>query len=158
METNKNVKFKLADITLPNGILRVDKIISPLKTDFTLGHYALPEIVKEITRKTIRVQNNDAYIINNGNYQLAMISLNGWHNLAFTATKGLHPVSENSTLISAKDNFEGEKIFITLQLWKKGEKAFTAKELSPVKSVKIAEDKNSVEVIFNDGSVKKVVF
>jgi len=158
METNKNVKFKLADITLPNGILRVDKIISPLKTDFTLGHYALAQLDKEITRKTVRVQNKDAYILNNGDYQLAMISLNGWKDLAFTATKGLHPVSENSTLISAKDSFEGEKIFVTLQLWKKGKKAFTAKELSPVKTVKIAEDRNSVEVFFSDGSTKTVLF
>jgi len=35
LETNRDIKFKLADIPLPNGILRVDKVISPLFFTFS---------------------------------------------------------------------------------------------------------------------------
>jgi hypothetical protein len=47
---------------------------------------------------------------------------------------------------------------VTLMLWKKGDKQFSKKELTPVKSVKIADDKNSVIVTFADKSVKTVKF
>ena len=158
LETNRYIKLKLADIPLPNGILRVDKVISPVKTDFTLGHYSLPLLDQEIVKKVEKTKKGNAYIINNGSYRLAMIPLGGWDNLAFVSTENLHPVSKKSSLISAKANISGEKIFITLQLWKKGKKDFTSKELHPVKSAKIADDKNSVEIVFQDGSAKTVNF
>lgn len=158
LETNHEIKFKLADITLPNGILRVDKVISPVRTEFVLGHYSLPELSKPITRKVEKTDKNDAYIISNGQYQLAMISLAGWEHLYFTNAVGLHPISENSSLINAKSNFDGEKIFITLQLWKKGEKPFTKEELSPVKEVKVADDKSKVQILFQNGTTKTIEF
>lgn len=154
LETNRNIKFKLADIPLPNGILRVDKVISPIKTDFLLGHYSLPERNKPIEKKVQKINGKNAYIINNGEYQLAMISLEGWNELSFTDASGLYPVSENCSLINAKDNFSGEKIFVTLQLWKKGNKSFSKKELSPVKRVTISEDKNKIEIFFANGTYK----
>jgi hypothetical protein len=52
----------------------------------------------------------------------------------------------------------GEHIMVTLHLWKKGEKPFNKKELSPVKSIKVSEDQSSVEVVFTDNTIKKVVF
>ena len=151
-----DVKFKLADIPLPNGILRIDKITAPQKTDFTLGHYSLPELESKIEKSKLTVQGKEAYILNNGKDQLAMINLSGWDGLAFTAAEGLHPVAAKSSLINAKANFEGEKIFITLQLWKKGKKAFTKKELSPIKSFKVATDQSGVELVLRDGTIKNV--
>ena len=53
---------------------------------------------------------------------------------------------------------EKENVMVTLMLWKKGKKAFTKKELNPVKSVKIAEDNSSVTITMSDGSVKEVTF
>jgi len=105
-----------------------------------------------------KTKNGKAYIINNGSYLLAMISLGGWDDLDFVATENLNPVSQKSSLISAKANTAEEKIFITLQLWKKGKTDFTSKEVHPVKRIKIAQDKNSVEVVFQDGSAKTVNF
>lgn len=158
LETNRNIKLKLADIPLANGILRVDKVISPVKTDFTLGHYSLPVLDEEIKKQIKKTKNGDTYTINNGAYSLAMISLGGWDKLDFTATENLHPVSKKSSLINAKVKTSDEKILITLQLWKKGKEDFTSKELNPVKSVKITDDKNSVEVVLQDGSTKTVNF
>lgn len=158
LETNSDIKLKLADIPLPNGILRVDKVVSPVRTDLTLGHYALPLLDQKIVKKVKKTKGGNAYLISNGEYHLAMISLNGWDKMDFVDTENLHPVSEKSSLISAKSNVSEEEIFVTLQLWKKGKKDFTNKELQPVKSVKITDDKNNVEVMFQDGTTKTINF
>lgn len=158
LEANREIKFKLADIPLPNGILRIDKVISLVETDFTLGHYSLPELDKKIEKTIRKINGQDAYIINNGAYQLAMISLDGWHNISFTDAEGLHPMSDKSSLINVKDNFSGEKIFVTLQLWKKGNKPFSSKELSPIKDIKISENLNKVGILLQDGTTKTVTF
>ncbi|MBB3060720.1 hypothetical protein [Microbulbifer rhizosphaerae] len=41
LETDDKVRLHLADIPLPNGILRVDENLSTTPTEFRLGHYAL---------------------------------------------------------------------------------------------------------------------
>lgn len=158
LETDRRIKFKLADIPLANGILRVDKITSPIETDFSLGHYSLPELETKIDRKSFTTGHQEVFAIGNGEYQLAMMSLEGWSQLKFVDAEGLHPMSKNSTLISGEDHFSGEKIFVTLQLWKKGSEEFSKEELNPVKNISISEDKNKVEIQFQDGETKVVIF
>ena len=51
LETNPEIKFRLADIPLPNGILRVDKVSFPLTTELRYGHYSLPELESHIVTK-----------------------------------------------------------------------------------------------------------
>lgn len=51
LETNPEIKFHLADIPLPNGILRVDKVSFPITTELRYGHYSLPELESPIVTK-----------------------------------------------------------------------------------------------------------
>lgn len=157
LETDTAFKFRLADITLPNGILRIDKVEPSTPTNISLGHYSLPELSSKITVNTVKLQKNrTAVTINNGEYSLAMISLNGWSNVAARQCEGLHPVSNKCSFISATDYVKGSKVYVTLMLWKKGATSFTQKELSPVKSVKVKD--NTVIVVLNDGTRKTVNF
>ena len=73
-------------------------------------------------------------------------------------TSGLHPASEESGLIMNEKAVAGDHIMVTLHLWKKGDKAFTKKELTPVKDVKVAEDLSCVEVTFADNTVKQIKY
>lgn len=156
LETDANVKYNLADIPLPNGVLRVDKVTVPSPTTIRLGHYALPEIGgKPITKKIL---GNNATVISNGEHQLTMIPLAGWPKPSFMQTSGLHPASKQAGLLVCEKKVEKENVMVTLMLWKEGKKAFTKKELNPVKSVKIAEDNSSVTITMSDGSVKEVTF
>ena len=158
LETNEDIKFQLTDIPLPNGILRVDKVSTPISTQLRLGHYALPELGSPITEKETRSNNQKVYTIGNGEYQLAMFSPQGWQQMEFVHAKKLHPVSDNCTVIDASDTFSGEKIYITLQLWKKGKKAFSKGELTPVKKIKISPDQKNVEILLQDNSKKTIQF
>ena len=158
LETNRDIRYRLADIPLPNGVLRVDKITTPVPTTVRLGHYTLPEkagkpFVEETSGKV-----KDAVILGNGEYRLAMVPLQGWQTTSTSYPEDLHPVSHKCGLIMAESEVKQEKVFVTLMLWKKGNKKFTKKELAPVKEVKVSDDLNTVDITFADKSTKQVRF
>ncbi len=156
LETDTNIAFHLADIPLPNGILRVDKVKSHRSIDLRLGHYSLPQIETPVSKKQTKTNHGNAYIIDNEKYQIAMITLEGFGNMEFVHTSGLHPESKNCTVINATDHLSNEKIYISLMLWKKGKEAFTKEELSPIKKYKINVNRQSIDILFKDGSKKTV--
>lgn len=158
LETDENVQFDLADIPLPNGILRVDKNNSNKPIEIRLGHYALPKLGKEIiaTKKTI--EGHEITIIDNGKYQLVMIPLLGWNKSETVNAKGLHPESNESTVINVVANFQSNKpaIYATLMLWKKSGEKWNNKELIPLK---VSEQTNgTISVEFKNGIKKLVEF
>ena len=154
LETNPEIKFRLADIPLPNGILRVDKVSFPLTTELRYGHYSLPELESPIVTKEQKAGGYTAYCMDNGAYQTALINLQGWSEVEFVQTEGPHPVSNKCSVINVATTHSGDKVFITLQLWKKSGKPFTKKELTPVKSFKQTGD--TITIYFSDGTVKTV--
>ena len=158
LETDDKVAYRLADIPLPNGVLRVDKVSVPNPTTIRLGHYTLPKI----DGKSFSIENSkkvpEATIIGNGEYKLATVPLYGWDATTVHYPVGLHPVSDQCSLIMSEKAVSGEHVMVTLHLWKKGKKPFSHKELSPVREVKVADDLSSVEIIMADKSVKSIVF
>lgn len=155
LETNPEIKFHLADIPLPNGILRVDKVSFPITTELRYGHYSLPELDSPIVTKKQKAGGYTAYCMDNGAYQTALINLQGWSEVECVQTEGLHPVSNRCSVINATATHSGDKVFITLQLWKKSGKPFTKKELTPVKTFKQTGD--TITIYFSDGTVKTVL-
>ncbi len=158
LETNHDIKFQLADIPLPNGILRVDKVTTPVATDIRLGHYSLPQLERPLGQTIRQFGDENVYILENGEYRLAMASLAGWGGMEFVRAEGLHPVSEVCEVINATDRVENEKIYVTLELWKQGDKAFNRNELTPVKSVNISDDNKTVKIVLTDQSEKVITF
>ena len=137
LETDENIQFNLADIPLANGILRVDKNNSDQPIAMRLGHYALPKLDKEIITSKKKVNGFDVTIIDNGKYQLAMIPILGWQNTEVVKAKGLHPESNESSVIDVTSTSapKNSNIYATLMLWKQSDKKFTNKELSPVSKI-----------------------
>lgn len=88
LETNPEIKFRLADIPLPNGILRVDKVSFPITTELHYGHYSLPELESPIVTKEQKAGGYTAYCMDNGAYQTALINLQGWSEVEFVQTEG----------------------------------------------------------------------
>jgi len=162
LETNKNIQLKLADIPLPNGILRVDEIISTEAVSLRMGHYALPQLQTPITEKALKIKGHDIRIINNGEYQLAMVTLGGWKGMETVHASGLHPISKESALIDAYDEYQPTnksiKFYITLMLWKKAGEKWTYDELCPVNSFLYSEKENRVTIHFANGTKKTVTF
>jgi len=162
LETNSAIQFKLADIPLPNGILRIDRLVSPSDVNLRLGHYSLPQLDVPIKEEIRKVKGYQVRIINNGVYQLAMVSFEGWKSMEFVHAKGLHPESEMSEVINVVDKFSSGKttgkIYNTLMLWKKAGEKWTNDELVPVKKIQYDTAKNNVTILFSNGEKKVVSF
>jgi hypothetical protein len=162
LETNKNIQLKLADIPIPNGILRIDKNISTEAVELRLGHYALPQLSRPIQKETRKVKGYEVQIIDNGVYQLAMIPVNGWDAMETVATTGLNPASKLSSVINTVDKFtpgkKDREFYATLMLWKKSGEAWTKDELMPIKSLKYLSGDTTVTITWKNGNKKLVRF
>ncbi|OOV17344.1 DUF2264 domain-containing protein [Flavobacterium sp. LM4] len=156
LETDENIKFSLAEIPLPNGILRVDRNDSNKPVSMRLGHYALPKLDKEIISTKKNIAGHEVTIIDNGKYQLAMIPLLGWDKTEVIKAKGLHPESNESSVINVSSDSKANKkgISATLMLWKKSGEKWKKDELVPVKILQQTD--GSVTVEFNK-EIKKVI-
>lgn len=146
LETNPNIKLNLIDMPLPNGILRIDCLTGDTSFDYRLGHYALPQLKTVIKETKKKVKGYNVTIIDNGEYQMAMVTLNGWNSMEVMQAKGVNPVSEMSNVINATGYFNptatSSAVNITLMLWKRSGIPFTDEELLPVKNLMISEMKH----------------
>ena len=158
LESNPGLQLHLADVPLPNGILRLDQNASREAATLRLGHYALPNRTGTIRRSTRRVQGHEVQIIDNGTYQLAMVSLNDWARLETLDTNGLNPVQPASTLLNAAATLPAGQptLLATLLLWKKSGTQWTDAELSPVRQ--LTPTATGATVLLADGTRKAVKF
>lgn len=164
LETDTTVRYQLADICLPDGILRIDRISVAAPSEIRLGNYSLPELDTPVTETTVALPGNvKASVIDNGRYKLASVPLAGWEDDCTTVMRpeGIHPVARRCAVQVNSATVDGSKIYATLHLWKKSgddTAPFSESELMPVKSFKVAKDGKSVTVKFNDKTTKTVNF
>lgn len=159
LETDDDIKFKLADIPLPNGILRVDRNLSEKRVKMRLGHYALPDLNRKMNISTEEVGGYKATIIDNGVYQLAMVPLKGWTNAEVEHAVGLHPEGEKSSVINVLDESDpddGDNVYATLMLWKKSGEKWKKKDLLPITKMEITPQE--IRIVFKSKEEKKIVF
>ena len=159
--SNPNVKMRLADIPLANGILRVDKNISTEPTQVRLGHYALSESKLPIKEQKLDVDGYEVFIVDNGVYQLALVKMLGWEGIQFVHAVDLNPVAKKSTVINLYDNFspdKKEKNYVTLMLWKKSGENWTKDELMPVRKIKYLDNEGGLVIYFKNRDVKTILY
>jgi hypothetical protein len=135
LQSDSTFRMSLTDKPIANGIIRTDEVIScNHPTQIRLGHYALPEKQVAITRRVVSLKKHHmAYLINNGEYELAMIPVSGWDSLQFVRATDLHPEAKVCEVIDAVATVPVvtsslPKSFVTVQLFKKGD--FTLRELT----------------------------
>lgn len=157
LETDGEVKYQLTDIPLPGGVLRVDKVKTPRQTKVRLGSYSLGGDKLSHSSSSDRYDRSTV-IIGNGDYSLATVPVIGWDSVEAIFPYGLHPVSDKCAVVVTEAEPVGERIFVTLHLWKKGNKPFGKAELSQVKSVSVNDDKTEVVVAMADGTVHSIKF
>ncbi|WP_207424389.1 DUF2264 domain-containing protein [Desertivirga brevis] len=157
LASDTTVGIDLAEMTLPGGILRVDRVNSPGPISFRLGHYSLPATKGEIISRTKRINGKNIKIIDNGSYQLAMVPLAGWQDMSVIESSGLHPVHSKSSVINVSNTFNGKGsdpgIFASLMLWKRSGEKWKKEELLPVVKVERSPgvENKQIRITFRDG-------
>lgn len=162
LETDTSIKLNLVDIPLANGILRVDRIATGTPTDIRLGHYALPVLMGPVATRKQRVKGYDVEIMDNGEYQLAIVPLAGWKNTEIRSATGLHPVSNESRVFNVSATIQpgsgGYSLFATLMLWKKSGESWTNDELAPVKKITHLANPNTLGLFMVNGDKISIQF
>ena len=148
LETNPNIRLNLAEIPLANGILRVDRISSDTATEMRLGHYALPFVSRKLTLSERMVNGYRATIIDNGQYQLAMVPLAGWQQTKVFEAAHIHPEAALCSIIDVLANIEAgqQRVYATLMLWKKSGEEWSDVDLLPVRDLQIDDQTNRVKI------------
>ena len=161
LETDERVRFELADLPLPNGTLRLDRLTGAEPVEVRFGHYALPrhgEPVREVERAA---HGQRATILDNGEYQLALVPLVGWDAIMVRRATGLHPQADESAVINVRHRHVPRgsvpHLYATLLLWKRSGEEWTDAELFPVEAVSVQAD-GSCRVAWRAGGQTVVRF
>ena len=133
-------KIDLADIILPGGVIRVDRLRLPARHELHLGHFGLPHI-NNVKPKIKKFEINDKPIImaSINNRQLALAAYNGWDTLNAIEHYEKNPESDKSTVIYVKrvreKDYTGMELLITVMLHRTDNNEWNEDELLPIKKI-----------------------
>ena len=134
----------LAEITIPGGVIRVDRTRLAFEHELTLGHFGLPHIEggKAVVRQ---LENADRKVITASipGRQIALIAYRGWDSLESHVHQNRNAEADESTVIFAHRKRLAKnpamELMITVMLHKMDNSEWTSEELSPIKNIDIME-------------------
>jgi hypothetical protein len=136
-------RAELAEIILPGGVLRVDRVSLPYPHDLRLGHFALAHVVGEPAMVLRFDMGNAPAIIAHGpdGRAVALVALHGWDEVGAETHTGLNPEADDSTLVYARRqraaNYTGMALLVTLLLHRTDGGDWTEAELAPVAELEV---------------------
>ena len=158
----------LADITIPGGVIRVDRSRLAFEYELTLGHFGLPHLNGE---KAVvnQFEEGDKKVITASieGRSVAMIVYKGWDSLNFRRHSNRNAEADESTVIYAHKKRLAKnppmELMITAFLHKMDNAGWTEEELSPIRHLEVLEISATasplgVEVTIDDGKKYLVDF
>jgi hypothetical protein len=134
----------LAEITIPGGVIRVDRSRLAFEYELTLGHFGMPHIrgekavvtqFEDGTKKVITASINGR--------QIALVTYGGWDKVDWLTHKNRNAEADESTVVYAyKKRMQKNppmELMITAMLHKTDNSDWTEEELSPIKNIEIMD-------------------
>lgn len=134
----------LAEITIPGGVIRVDRSRLAFEYELTLGHFGLPHLkgqkaviseFEEGTKKVITASIPGRSV--------ALITYNGWDSLSSMVHHNRNAEADESTVIYAYKKRLAKnppmELMITVLLHKMDNTEWTKEELSPIRELRIMD-------------------
>jgi hypothetical protein len=134
----------LAEITVPGGVIRIDRSRLAFEHELTLGHFGLPHINGK-KAKVERFENENRKVITASipGRKLAFITYGGWDKVDSLVHKGRNAEAEESTVLYAykkrKAKNPAMELMITIMLHRMDNEDWTDEELSPIKDIEIID-------------------
>jgi hypothetical protein len=137
----------LAEITLPGGVIRVDRSRLAFEHELTLGHYGLPHIAGkpavihqfEDKRSSPADETRKVITASIPGRQLALITYHGWDEINCLVHSGRNAEADESTVLYAHKKRTSKnpamELMITVLLHKMDDAEWTKDELSPIKNI-----------------------
>lgn len=134
----------LAGITVPGGMIRVDRCRMAFEYELTLGHFGLPHLggkPASVSRNTYA--DREVITASIPGRRLALILYRGWDAADVRVHRDCNAEADESTVIYArKKRLEKNppmELMIAVLLHKRDDSEWTADELAPVKSIQVCE-------------------
>ncbi|MCE4564693.1 DUF2264 domain-containing protein [Maribellus sp. CM-23] len=134
----------LAEITLPGGLIRVDRSRLAFEYELTLGHFGLPHLNgKQAEVKQFELNGRKIITAKIEGRQVALICYSGWDSLHSLVHANCNAEAEESTVIYARkkrmEKNPSMELMIVAMLHKTDDSEWTEEELSPVKELDIMD-------------------
>lgn len=134
-------RIDLADIIVPGGVIRVDRVRVPYANELHLGHFALPHVENAAIIKSFTVEGYEGITASIPGRKIALVAVNGWEKIQSVQHKGMNPEADESTVIyverTRKKDYCGMEVMITIMLHRLDNNEWTNDELMPIKSWEI---------------------
>ncbi|MBV9123551.1 MAG: DUF2264 domain-containing protein [Planctomycetes bacterium] len=134
----------LAEITVPGGVIRVDRCRLAFEHELTLGHFGLPHRGRTKAEvESLADERKKVLVASIPGRKTALIAYQGWDRLHTLVHRGYNAEAEESTVLyvyrqrTAKN--PAMELMITAMLHKTEDTPWTWDELSPLRDIKILE-------------------
>ncbi|WP_423128966.1 DUF2264 domain-containing protein [Gaoshiqia sp. Z1-71] len=134
----------LAEITIPGGVIRVDRSRLAFEYELTLGNFGLPHL-KGQKAVVNQFEDGNRKVITAAipGRKVALITYGGWDKLESLAHTNRNAEADESTVIYAYKKRMAKnppmELMITVFLHKTDDREWTKEELSPIKDIKVME-------------------
>jgi hypothetical protein len=134
----------LAEITIPGGVIRIDRTRLAFEYELTLGHFGLPHI-KGVKAVVHQFEDGTRRVITATipGRSIALITYQGWDSLETLVHTNRNAEAEESTVVYAHKKRTAKnpamELMVTVMLHKMDDSAWTQEELSPIRELKISE-------------------
>jgi hypothetical protein len=134
----------LAEITIPGGVIRIDRSRLAFEYQLTLGHYGLPHIGgKKAVVKQFESGTTKIITASIEGRSLALIAYNGWDKVTSLVHKGRNAEADESTVLYAYKKRTSKnppmELMITVMLHKMDGADWTEEELVQIKDIEIMD-------------------
>ncbi len=134
----------LAEITIPGGVIRVDRSRLAFEYELTLGHYGIPHLNgKKADVKMLEKEDRQIFTAATDGRKVALIAYQGWDGLKTIIHKNRNAEADESTVVYAYKKRMSKnppmELMITVMLHKTNNSDWTEEELSPLKHIEIQE-------------------
>ena len=158
----------LAEITVPGGVVRVDRCRLAFEHELTLGHFGLPHTNGARAQiRAFETAGGQGITAKIPGRQLALISYAGWDEIAPLVHRGFNAEADESTVLHVRrrrtEKNPAMDLMITAMLHKTDDSEWTPEELYPIKNIRMMDVTPSgsvlgAELTLGDGTVRVVDF
>ena len=134
----------LAEITIPGGVIRVDRSRLAFEYELTLGHFGMPHLdgKKPVVRQ-FEVGDKKVITASIPGRQIALITYSGWDDLDCLIHQNRNAEADKSTVVYAYKKRTAKnppmELMISVMLHKMDDSDWTKEELSPIKDITIMD-------------------
>lgn len=134
----------LAEITLPGGVIRVDRSRLAFEYELTLGHFGLPHTAGRMADvRQFESGSNRVITATIQGRSVALITLAGWDGTRSLVHRNRNAEADESTVVYAfkkrMDKNPPMELMISVMLHKMDDSEWSEEELSPVASLEVVD-------------------